>query len=116
MFGCYRKQEANDPEIYVAAVTAVLSEYPQPVIETVTDPRSGLPSRLKWLPSVAEVREECERYMWPLRFREAEAKKLREQRADNTPKRTAGETQRVGDGLKDLVEKLRAGIGPSTAS
>lgn len=60
LFGCYRKGDANDPEIYTAAVAATLADYSAEVIEYVTDPRTGLPSKLKWLPTVAEVREACE--------------------------------------------------------
>lgn len=60
MFGCYRRDDAADPETYSAAVAAVLSEYPLSVVNRVTDPRSGLPSRSQWLPTVKEVREACE--------------------------------------------------------
>lgn len=60
MFGCYRKGDANDPEIYTAAIAATLADFPPEVQDFVTDPRTGLPSRLKWLPTVAEVREACE--------------------------------------------------------
>jgi subtilisin family serine protease len=60
LFGCYRKGDANDPEIYTAAIAATLAEYEQEVVDYVTDPRTGLPSKLKWLPTVAEVREACE--------------------------------------------------------
>ena len=60
MFGCYRKGEANDPETYTMAIAATLAEYPAEVIQHVTDPRTGLPAKLKFLPSVAEVREACE--------------------------------------------------------
>lgn len=42
------------------AVAATLAEYGPEVVEYVTDPRTGLPAKLKWLPSVAEVREACE--------------------------------------------------------
>lgn len=59
MFGCYRKAEASDPEIYAAATAAVLAEYPQEVVDYVTDPRTGLPSNSQWLPSVYEVRKAC---------------------------------------------------------
>jgi hypothetical protein len=62
MFGCYRKAEASDPEIYAAATAAVLSEYSKEVIDYMTDPRTGLPSKSKWLPSVYEVREACEEH------------------------------------------------------
>lgn len=60
MFGCYRKGDANDPETYTLAIAAVLAEYTPDVVRQVTDPRSGLPSRLKWLPSVSEVKEACD--------------------------------------------------------
>lgn len=62
LFGCYRKGDANDPEIYTAAVAATLADFPAEVVEYVTDPRTGLPSKLKWLPTVAEVREACEKH------------------------------------------------------
>ena len=57
---CYRRDDAADPVAYAAALMAVLSEYPIDVVEHVTDPRTGLPRTLKWLPSVAEVVEACE--------------------------------------------------------
>jgi hypothetical protein len=63
MFGCYRRDEANDPEIYCAAIAAVLSDYPRAIVEYVTDPRVGIPSRIKWPPSVAEVMEACDAEM-----------------------------------------------------
>jgi hypothetical protein len=59
MFGCYRRGDANDPDIYAAAVAAVLSRYPLEIVEYITDPRTGLPGNNTWLPSVAEVKEAC---------------------------------------------------------
>ncbi len=56
---CYRKDEAVNPEVYAAAVEAVLSDYPREVIEYVTDPRTGLPKRCAWLPSIKEVHDMC---------------------------------------------------------
>jgi hypothetical protein len=41
-------------------VTAVLSEYEPEIIDWVCDPRTGLPRRLKWLPTVAEIAEACD--------------------------------------------------------
>lgn len=57
--GCYRKDEAGDPDVYAAGVGAVLSDYPDDVVEYVTDPRTGLPSRCQWLPTIKEVRDAC---------------------------------------------------------
>lgn len=115
MFGCYRKQDANDPEIYVAAVTAILSEYPDSVIETVTDPRTGLPSKIKWLPTVADVKTECESHMYRVRYQEAWDRRVVEQRRASEAEKVSPETQKkIGEGLADLVARLKAGIGPST--
>lgn len=65
MFGCYRRGDANDPDTYVAAVAMVLSRYAAEVVKAVTDPFSGLPSRLKGeyggMPDVADVRAACDR-------------------------------------------------------
>jgi hypothetical protein len=63
LFGCYRKAEANDPEVLSAAIAATLSEFPEEIIEYVTDPRTGLPATSKWVPSVFEVREACQKRM-----------------------------------------------------
>lgn len=60
LFGCYRKGDANDPDTYTAAITAILAEYAPEVIQRATDPRTGLARKLKFLPTVAEVSEECE--------------------------------------------------------
>jgi hypothetical protein len=59
LFGCYRKGDANDPDIYVAAIAAVLSHYPPEVVEKITNPFGGLPSRCNFLPTVREVHAAC---------------------------------------------------------
>lgn len=60
MFGCYRKGDANDPDTYVAAVAAILADYDDDVIRRVTDPRTGIARKLKFMPNPAEVAEECD--------------------------------------------------------
>lgn len=60
LFGCYRKGDANDPETYTAAVAAVLAEYENEVIRRVTDPRTGIPRKNKFLPNPAEVSDACD--------------------------------------------------------
>ncbi len=59
LFGCYRGGDANDPVTYSTAVTAVLTCFPEHVVEYVTDPRTGIPSAEQWLPSVAVVKRAC---------------------------------------------------------
>jgi Protein of unknown function (DUF2826) len=60
LFGCYRKGDANDPETYTAAVAAILADYEVEVIMRVTDPRTGIPRHLKFMPNPAEVAEACD--------------------------------------------------------
>lgn len=61
LFSCYRRDEANEPETYCAAVAAILGDgYSAEVVNYVTDPRTGIPSNIKFLPTIAEVREACD--------------------------------------------------------
>lgn len=69
MVGCYRKSDANDPETYFAAVVSVLVRWPREVILAVTDPATGIASRINWLPSIAEVTRACEDAYAPVRRR-----------------------------------------------
>ena len=63
LFGCYPRNDANDPEIFITAATALLASYPEAVAERVCDPIRGLPAKNKFLPAIAEIREACEREM-----------------------------------------------------
>lgn len=60
LLGCYRKGEANDPQMYSAAVSALLAQYSRYVIEQVTHPLSGLASRTDWMPTLKELKAACE--------------------------------------------------------
>lgn len=57
MLSCYRRDDTHNPEIYSAAIAAIMGEYSESVVAYVTDPRTGIPSVKKFLPNVAEVRE-----------------------------------------------------------
>lgn len=63
LFGFYPRNEANDPEMFIAGATAMLAGYPETVVERVCDPVRGLPGHSKFLPAIAEIREACEREM-----------------------------------------------------
>jgi hypothetical protein len=67
--GCFRKSDAADPEVYAAAVVAVLARWPVDVVTSVTEPATGLPSKCKWLPSIAEITEACEESYEPTKAR-----------------------------------------------
>jgi hypothetical protein len=63
LFGCYRRVDANDPDIYVAAISAVLAIYDADLIREVTDPRTGIITSEKYMsfmPSVGELKNYCD--------------------------------------------------------
>ena len=63
----------------MAAITAVLTRYPEQIITSVTHPVSGLPSKSSWLPTIKEVRDACEQLMRPIAENEARLKRVKEQ-------------------------------------
>lgn len=102
LLGCYRTGDANDPETYVAAVTAVLAHYPQEVITSVTHPVTGLPSKKSWLPTIKEVRDECDEVMEPIVQNEARLKRIKEQMEARA---------REDAGVKPTMEQLKERFG-----
>lgn len=67
LFACYPQATPNRPQEYTAAVIALLEEYPAEIVERVTDPKTGLATRCKFLPTIAEITEALERAMEPHR-------------------------------------------------
>lgn len=61
MLGCFRKVDAHDPEIFVAAIEATLARFAPEVIDHVCGP-DGIAARQTFTPSVAEVRAACEHH------------------------------------------------------
>jgi hypothetical protein len=82
LLGCYRKGDANDPDTYVAAITATLARYPEDVIRDVTHPATGLPIQKDFLPTVREVYLACEAIDGPRRRRAESDALTRRQLAD----------------------------------
>ena len=63
LFGCYRRGDANDPEMYVSAVAAVLACYDVDLIREVTDPRTGIMTTEKhmtFMPNAGELKVYCD--------------------------------------------------------
>ena len=60
LLGCYRKGDAADPDTYTAAIAATLAQFPADVVRKITNPVTGIPAKLAFLPAVAEVRQACE--------------------------------------------------------
>lgn len=82
LLGCYRTGDANDPEVYTAGVIAVLSDYSSEIVRAVCDPRTGIPSEIKWLPTLAEIKKACEELRIPMRLAAERDARIRAQFAE----------------------------------
>lgn len=102
LLGCFRTGEANDPVTYVAAVTAILAQYPEEVITSVTHPVTGLPKAKNWLPTVKEVSDACEAAYEPIVQQELRLKRIKEQMEAR---------EREAAGVRPTLEQLHAKYG-----
>lgn len=105
LVGCYRKSDVGDPQVYSAAVIAVLAQWPAEVIIAVTEPTSGIPSQIAWLPSIAEIASACKHAYEPIRAR-LEIEKTR--KALPPPPVSEADRARVSGLLHGLAEELKA--------
>jgi hypothetical protein len=111
LFGCYPRNDANDPEIFITAATALLASYPEVVAERVCDPIRGLPSKNKFLPAIAEIRAACETEMvWhdAVERRERERRHTAEVLAP-APTPTEESRRRVRQAADALLAELKGG-------
>jgi len=63
LFSSYRRGDANDPDGYVASISAVLSRYEPDLIREVTDPNTGIQTTEKFetfMPNVGELKRYLE--------------------------------------------------------
>jgi len=86
-------------------VIAVLSDYPLDIVRRVVDPRSGLPSQSKWLPTVAEIKAALEQEMLPIRREEDRQERERLYRAQLPPPDDRSQ--------RPSYDELRAKHGPN---
>ena len=85
LYGCYRRTDADSPEIFLSAAVAVLAGYPEAIVRAVCDPRSGLPEKSKFPPNIYELTQACDERMRPL----LEADRRRRIAAENETDRPA---------------------------
>jgi hypothetical protein len=78
ILGSYRADQANDPDVYITAITHLLARYAPDIGARLTDPKDGVAGKYKFLPTVSEVREEAEKLVTAERddaYRQAELQK-----------------------------------------
>lgn len=55
---CYRRDEAQNPELFADALALVLGDYPADIVRMAVDPRTGVISRFPMgLPNVGQIKE-----------------------------------------------------------
>lgn len=56
--GCYRRDEAQDPETFAAALAVVLADYPASIVEFAADPRTGVITKFPMgLPNIGQIKQ-----------------------------------------------------------
>lgn len=58
IFSCYRRDEAQDPDGFVANLALVLGDYPASIVDLAADPRTGIITAFPMgLPNVGQIRQ-----------------------------------------------------------
>jgi hypothetical protein len=89
LLGCYRRNDANDPDTYVGAIAMVLSKYPAAIVEWATDPRTGIQATENFRsfpPNSGELMALCEAEV--RRIHEASKPGRPFRKGEYTPRRT----------------------------
>jgi hypothetical protein len=116
ILGSYRRADFADPDAFVSATAAVLGQFSEPVVRQAFDPRSGLQTQQKWPPTVAEVRDACERVLAEQQNRERRAYLSEHRVIIDTPRGPMSEPDaerlRLGKPVHGIASHLRIS-GPS---
>lgn len=115
LIGFYPTITASDPEIYASGLVHMFSQYPAHLVTEAVDPARGLPSLHDFPPSMKQVKDFLEPRMQAER---ATNDRLARQLRPRLPPVVADpeSERRIASGLNDLVEHLKSGFGPSTAT
>ena len=81
---CPPQELANDPRVFLTGVIELFEAYPSDIVERAVSVVHGLPSKHKWAPHIAEIKEFLEELMGPAR-REERRLRLEEERLTQLP-------------------------------
>lgn len=63
LMGQFRRDDADNPEVFTTALIALLAEYPPVVLDHICSPLDGLASSSRFVPSLFEIREACNKHL-----------------------------------------------------
>lgn len=122
LVGLYPAREVNNAPVYIAGLQTLFEAYPRRFVRRVVDVVHGLPSKSKWLPTPAEVKEALEaevlkrnnvvaRARWTIaEFRRREDEAKREESYNATPEQKAAAVKAWEDaklGIKTIPGEPR---------
>lgn len=55
--GSYPTGAPHDPEIYISGLASLFAEYREEAVRAICDPRSGIATKIEWLPKFKEVKD-----------------------------------------------------------
>ena len=110
----YPQAKPDDPKTYILGICAILTGYPQEVVDYVTAPVTGIQTRIKHHPVQAEVRAACEDRMAFLfrRFEHQERPKTIEAKVAEREAEKAERENRPS--YDDLIAKYGPNFGLKT--
>ena len=84
IIGCYPNGGAGAGDSYIGALAATLGSYPKQVAMRCADPVRGVTLECKFLPTVADIVQWCEKHTEPLRHQHERNRRVEQQFKDRT--------------------------------
>jgi hypothetical protein len=113
LMGCYRGRDFVDPETFAIGLAAALSRRHVAVCLIVVDPVSGIPSRLTFPPSLAEVRDALDAAEARIRAAGGAAVRVLTPRSLRSPEPTYSDEHRQA--MRARWDELRGRLGMAGA-
>lgn len=114
ILSAYPHASPHDPDRYIASVIAFLSAYPLFVVKQVADPRVGIVTRCKFLPTIAELREAADSVRRPKANQLAQKLAIARQIHERRGEISAEDRAHVAERMNELRDTLKAKHGSDT--
>jgi hypothetical protein len=106
LLGFYPPLDVNEPEAFIAGIATIFGKYPDELVALAVEP-DGIPSRVKYLNSLAAIKAACDEIYEPIvRRMEREAiergPKMLGRRRNRTPEEQAAIDEQVARVRADL--------------
>jgi hypothetical protein len=105
--GCYRRDEAHDPEIFAAALAVLIAEYPENIISQASDPRCGIVTEFpNGLPNIGQIKTFLDNKAESLRQQTERQRRITQQLSDRQQAAHTEEQKRRARKWQQELHKL----------